>query len=278
MGSFDDIEKQFANMTPDTFKQKAAIKAKDPPEDDKAQESSSDEDGALEKSQEEKLNKEIDNFSERGEADEQEKTALEVDGSVGSPGNRNPVSTDSARKSLRVKTKPKKTDRPRLRQVRDLPDSQLQAVTEELGFDDSLTNNLAVYLALKTGVTEDLTERQLALLDQSLMAEGPLVSVYNNLAALQNDMDQVVDLIKALIKKIDRQEIIIFYLLQDRLGFNPDAVSGPGDINFRTERFNRFMGLVSKEAETYFKEKELRAGRASYDQFRRGPKGPAVNK
>lgn len=88
---------------------------------------------------------------------------------------------------------------------------------------ENVTDALVAYMAIKSGITADLSDKQLELV-RGFDGDDPMVSVNDRLTRLENKMN-------ALVAMHNEMELAIAYVLFDRLGFRRENPGNPGNAN-----------------------------------------------
>lgn len=88
---------------------------------------------------------------------------------------------------------------------------------------ENVTDALVAYMAIKSGITADLSDKQLELV-RDFDGDDPMVSVNDRLTRLENKMN-------ALVAMHNEMELAVAYVLFDRLGFRRETPGNPGNTN-----------------------------------------------
>lgn len=113
----------------------------------------------------------------------------------------------------------------------------------------SMPDVMAAYLALQTGITDCLTPTQRAIL-KSYDKSDPMLLMNDRVKALENSVAKITRLNEEL-------ELMLAYVLFDRLGFRQDSAATPSDVNLNEPGMSEIIARVKQQSK-YFKEMENR--------------------
>lgn len=113
----------------------------------------------------------------------------------------------------------------------------------------SMPDVMAAYLALQTGITDCLTPTQRAIL-KSYDKSDPMLLMNDRVKALENSVAKITRLNEEL-------ELMLAYVLFDRLGFRQDSAATPSDVNLNEPGMSEIITRVKQQSK-YFKEMENR--------------------
>lgn len=113
----------------------------------------------------------------------------------------------------------------------------------------SMPDVMAAYLALQTGITDCLTPTQRAIL-KSYDKSDPMLLINDRVKALENSVAKITRLNEEL-------ELMLAYVLFDRLGFRQDSAATPSDVNLNEPGMSEIIARVKQQSK-YFKEMENR--------------------
>ena len=113
----------------------------------------------------------------------------------------------------------------------------------------SMPDVMAAYLALQTGITDCLTPTQRAIL-KSYDKSDPMLLMNDRVKALEASVAKIARLNEEL-------ELMLAYVLFDRLGFRQDSAATPSDVNLNEPGMSEIVARVKQQSK-YFKEMENR--------------------
>lgn len=113
----------------------------------------------------------------------------------------------------------------------------------------SMPDVMAAYLALQTGITDCLTPTQRAIL-KSYDKSDPMLLINDKVKALEASVAKIARLNEEL-------ELMLAYVLFDRLGFRQDSAATPSDVNLNEPGMSEIVARVKQQSK-YFKEMENR--------------------
>lgn len=113
----------------------------------------------------------------------------------------------------------------------------------------SMPDVMAAYLALQTGITDCLTPTQRAIL-KSYDKSDPILLMNDRVKALEASVAKIARLNEEL-------ELMLAYVLFDRLGFRQDSAATPSDVNLNEPGMSEIVARVKQQSK-YFKEMENR--------------------
>lgn len=113
----------------------------------------------------------------------------------------------------------------------------------------SMPDVMAAYLALQTGITDCLTPTQRAIL-KSYNGSDPMLLMNDRVKALEASVAKIARLNEEL-------ELMLAYVLFDRLGFRQDSAATPSDVNLNEPGMSEIIARVKQQSK-YFKEMENR--------------------
>lgn len=156
-------------------------------------------------------------------------------------------------KQSKAKAQQKKPKASDVTYIRDMPKS---LVTEARAVFPSASNNtdaLAAYVSLKSGNTEGLTDDQLFLV-RNVKEKDPIQVMNSHLARLEKDIFKIFGTTKQL-------ELVVGYLLFDRLGYRRENPNGPKDANLLEPGMEEMLDRIRTQADQYEKQENIRNGR-----------------
>lgn len=115
------------------------------------------------------------------------------------------------------------------------------------------TDAVAAYISFKSGVTEDLTEGQLALV-RGYKGEDPVVTVNERLSHLEKQT-------KGQNMVLNELELAIGFLIFDRLGYRRESANGPADVNLLENGVDTLIDSIRKYTTQYVTRENQRNGR-----------------
>lgn len=148
--------------------------------------------------------------------------------------------------------------------LRNIPSSLIKEV-QRMFPGSSQGDAVAAFLALRLGVTDGLTDRQLLLLKE-YTEEDPLISVQERLRLIEK---------KLLVqeKRSEELELAISYLIFDRLGYRKEIPASPVRINFLENGVEDVRNAIRLCASQLYRQDKISEGRprkgASSDKYRK---------
>lgn len=115
------------------------------------------------------------------------------------------------------------------------------------------TDAVAAYMSFKSGVTEDLTEDQLALV-RGFKGEDPVVATNERLSHLEKQMREQNMVLNEL-------ELALGFLIFDRLGYRRENANGPADVNLLENGVDTLITRIRQCTGQYVTRENLRNGR-----------------
>lgn len=115
------------------------------------------------------------------------------------------------------------------------------------------TDAVAAYISFKSGITEDLTEDQLALV-RGFKGEDPVVTVNERLSHLEKQT-------KGQNMVLNELELAIGFLIFDRLGYRRESANGPADVNLLENGVDTLIDSIRKYTTQYVTRENQRNGR-----------------
>lgn len=151
--------------------------------------------------------------------------------------------------------------RPRKKSKKESPTTYLRAmptalVNEARRLFPTASNNtdaVAAYISFKSGVTEGLTEDQLALV-RGFKGEDPVVTVNERLSHLEKQT-------KGQNIVLNELELAIGFLIFDRLGYRRESANGPADVNLLENGVDTLIDSLRKYTTQYVTRENQRNGR-----------------
>lgn len=153
------------------------------------------------------------------------------------------------RPPARVKRKSKRN----VTYIRDLPTS---LVTEARRLFPSANNNtdaVAAYMAFKSGVMDDLTDEQMALV-KSYDGEDPVVSMNERIHNIERSMVSFMAMFQEL-------ELTLGFIAYDRLGYRRESADSPRDVNMLENGVDAMVERMRESAKQFRARDAIKNGR-----------------
>lgn len=140
--------------------------------------------------------------------------------------------------------------------LRDFPVSMANVASSYFG-PHATTNkvdNIAAYIAIKSGDTTGLTPEQLALTRKITASEDPLLIMEERLSKMEKNVQKLTDMVRVL-------ELVCVYMEFDHLGFRRDNPKSPGDVDILEPGIENMVARMRQQAKTFVAREKQREGR-----------------
>lgn len=165
------------------------------------------------------------------------------------------VVTDVEKKDMTPPARPRKKSKREssTTYLRAMPTALVNEARRLFPTASNNTDAVAAYISFKSGVTEDLTEDQLALV-RGFKGEDPVVTVNERLSSLEKQT-------KGQNMVLNELELAIGFLIFDRLGYRRESANGPADVNLLENGVDTLIDSIRKYTTQYVTRENQRNGR-----------------
>lgn len=165
------------------------------------------------------------------------------------------VVTDVEKKDMTPPARPRKKSKREssMTYLRAMPTALVNEARRLFPTASNNTDAVAAYISFKSGVTEDLTEDQLALV-RGFKGEDPVVTVNERLSSLEKQT-------KGQNMVLNELELAIGFLIFDRLGYRRESANGPADVNLLENGVDTLIDSIRKYTTQYVTRENQRNGR-----------------
>lgn len=165
------------------------------------------------------------------------------------------VVTDVEKKDMTPPARPRKKSKKEssTTYLRAMPTALVNEARRLFPTASNNTDAVAAYISFKSGVTEDLTEDQLALV-RGYKGEDPVVTVNERLSHLEKQT-------RGQNMVLNELELAIGFLIFDRLGYRRESANGPADVNLLENGVDTLIDSIRKYTAQYVTRENQRNGR-----------------
>lgn len=137
--------------------------------------------------------------------------------------------------------------------VRDVPRVLVNEAKRMFPSAKSVTDAVTAFMAYKSGIMEDLTADQLALV-RGYEETDPIVTMTGMVEHMESDMRTMLGVMREL-------ELGQAYMIYDRLGFRKEGAESPGMVNFLENGVDDMVRRLRENSLQQVKRDRIRNGR-----------------